>query len=294
MKNKAWPICNVTTVDGYKLHGIYSPVENAKTTLVHIHGTGGSLFWNNFYGPISAKVNELGISYITTNNRGSGVYELELGMPPAGITLEIFEDSLKDIDAWIEFALSNGSESIILEGHSFGIGKTTYYMAKGKYRDLVKAVIHLGSNGVYQTQQRYLQSKNINPQDYLDEATKLLNEGRPTSLLRDLTALCGYYPASAQTYLDFFTQGSEMQRSTQMATKQDGGYRSNITIPLLWVIGDNPEKEYLFVPFVEAFDLVKKENSQVVIKQIANSDHGFNNHESEVAMLISSFLSSML
>jgi len=255
-----------------------------------MHGTGGNFYGNNFYTEIAKTVNEAGVSYLTTNSHGSGVYEFEVGTPLSGISLEIFENCLLDIDAWIEFLLARGTKSIILEGHSFGIGKVTYYMAKGKYKDKVKAVIFLGTNGVFQTQQQYLAKKGVPPEVYLAEANKFMAMGKPTAILADPTALCGYYPASAQTYINFFRVASEMYRSTQMATGEDGGYRHLITVPLLWILGDDPQKEYLFVPFEDAFALVRSENPQVAIHQLTKCDHGLNGHEEEAAALIADFL----
>src|SRR3989344_4421041 len=158
MKNN-WPIVKVITEDKVTLHGMYLESLKSEYTVLHLHGTGGSFYWNSFY-PEIAKINkQIGFSYLMTNNRGSGVYEFEKGDYPKGVSLELFEDSLKDIDAWIEFGLSQGAKYFILEGHSFGIGKVTYYNAKGRYRNLIKGIIFLGTNGVYQTQQNYLRKK---------------------------------------------------------------------------------------------------------------------------------------
>lgn len=289
-KKTGWPIVRVTTKDRYTLFGYYSEVPKSTITIVHLHGTGGSFYWNSFYPEIAEAVNKIGFSYLTTSNRGSGVYELESGTKPSGVALELFEDSLKDVDAWIEFALSHGAKYVILEGHSFGIGKVTYYNAKGKYRDLIKGIIFLGTNGVFQTQQNYLRKKGIDPKTCLEEAQKLLDANQPTALLCDPSGLAGYYPVSAQTYINFFTPGSEMFKSTQMATKTEGGYRHLIMVPLIWILGDQIDKEYLFVPFLEAFGLVKRENPQTEFHQLENCDHGLNNHEFETASLISAFL----
>jgi pimeloyl-ACP methyl ester carboxylesterase len=272
---------------------MYSEVPNSEYTVLHLHGTGGSFYWNNFYPAISKEVNKARFSYLMTNSRGSGVYESENGDFPKGISLEIFEDCLKDIDAWIAFALSHGTKYFILEGHSFGIGKATYYHAKGKYKDLIKGIIFLGTNGVFQTQQSYLRKKKVDPKIYLGEAQKLLDSNQPAALLKDPWALAGYYPASAQTYINFFKPGSEMFRSTQMASKEKGGYRHLIKVPLLWILGDDSTREYLFVPFKEAFGLIKKENPQVEIRQLLNCDHGLNGHEVETASLIFDFLKKL-
>lgn len=283
-------IIKAKTRDNVILHALYSPAKESKTAVLHTHGTGGSFYWNNFYPFITKTVNESGWTYLAFSNRGSGVYEREKGDSPRGISLEIFEDCLLDFDAWIEYLLSQGIEQIVLEGHSFGIGKVTYYMAKGKYRDKIVGVIYLGTNGVYQTQMRYLKQINKEPDEYLKEAKKLIKDGHALDLLSDPFALAGYYPASAQTYVNFFTPMSEMYKSTQMATKVEGGYRHMIKIPLLWILGDKQEKEYLFVPFEKAFELVRTENAQVQIEQLTHCDHGLNGHEAEVAKLIASFI----
>lgn len=287
-----WPIVKTKTVDGLTLHGLFVNSNGSNTTVIHCHGTGGSFYWNDFYPFIATSLQQIGISFLTTNSRGTGVYELEVGVVPSGVSLEIFEDSIKDIDAWIEFALKNGAKDIILEGHSFGIGKTTYYLAKGKYKNLVKAIIHLGTNGVFKTQEHYLKAKGVSPEIYLTEAKGLIDQSNPTVPLKDLTALAGYYPVSAQTYLNFFSVGSEMFKSTQMATKQDGGYRSLINIPYLWILGNKTESEYLFIPFEDAFQLVRKENPQVRIHQL-DCNHGLNGKENEVADIVTDFVSHL-
>lgn len=284
-----FPIVKVTTNDGYTLHGFFSPVNHTNLILLHTHGTGGNFYGNDFYGPINRAVNKSGISFLATNNRGSGIYELENGLPPSGISLEIFEDCLKDLDTWIEFALKRGAKSVILEGHSFGIGKVAYYMAKGKYKDMVNGVIFLGTHGVFQTQEHYLKSIGMNPEVYLQEAQSLIASGKPIALLKDLKALAGYYPASAQTYVNFFTPGSNMFKSTMMASKSRGGYRHEIKVPLLWILGNEPKDEYLFVPFEEAFKLVRAENPQIEINQLA-CDHGLHGKEEEAASIIAGFI----
>lgn len=96
-----WPIVKVTTEDDYILFGNYLEVSKSEYMVLHLHGTGGSFYSNSFYPEIAKAVNQAGFSYLATNNRGSGVYELENGATPSGVSLELFEDSLKDIDAWI-------------------------------------------------------------------------------------------------------------------------------------------------------------------------------------------------
>lgn len=119
-----YPIVQVQTRDGLWLHGLLSePGQPAHTIAIHIHGAGGNFYGNTYFEKLTQRVVELGIAYLSTNNRGAGVYELEKGSIGHGVALEKFVDCILDIDAWIEFALGRGYEQIVLEGHSYGTEK---------------------------------------------------------------------------------------------------------------------------------------------------------------------------
>ena len=111
-----YPIVNVTTTDGLTLHGLLTePAEPACTLIVHIHGAAGNFYGNRYFEPLTNAVVDLGFGYLSANNRGAGVYELEKGTVFHGVSLERFEDSVRDIDSWIELALERGYERVILE-----------------------------------------------------------------------------------------------------------------------------------------------------------------------------------
>ena len=75
---KKYPIVKVKTSDGLELHGLLSePDKPSKTIILHLHGTSGNFFHNDFNEPLIRSANNLGISHLTTNNRGAGVYEIE-------------------------------------------------------------------------------------------------------------------------------------------------------------------------------------------------------------------------
>lgn len=140
-----YPIVKVTTNDGYLLHGLFfEPETKNKLVVIHIHGSAGNFYFNDFYPYLAKLSNDLNIAFLATNNRGSEVYNIEKGSKYAGAAIEIFEECLLDIDAWIEFAITKGYKKIILEGHSFGTNKIQYYALNGKYRSQVKALILLG------------------------------------------------------------------------------------------------------------------------------------------------------
>lgn len=285
---ETYPIVNVTTADGLSLHGLLlTPDHPTRTVLLHIHGAAGNFYGNSYFEKLSNAVRELGIAYLATNNRGSGVYELEKGTVSHGVALETFEDCLLDIDAWIELALDRGYDQVILEGHSYGTEKSVYYMNLGKCRDQVKAVILFGFSDNVGCQFAY--EKKVG-RSYLTEAAGLQSRGEEYRLLDDIFGLCGELPISAQTYLTCFMEGSENAKALPLRHGRDLTFFRNIHVPILGVIGDQEDKEYTVIPIKEAIDLLKAENSLAEVHQIGNCGHGFAGKETQLVALVTDFI----
>jgi pimeloyl-ACP methyl ester carboxylesterase len=283
-----YPIVKIKTEDGLILHGFLSePKKPSKIIKINIHGTSGNFYYNDFYEQFINSANKLGIAHLTTNNRGSGVYEIERGTPNHGASIELFEDCLKDIDAWIKFALDRGYEKIILEGHSFGTEKSVYYMEKGKYKDKVVGVILLGFSDNVGTEEKYL---NKIGKDYTNEAKDLVSRNEGYRLLGDIYGLAGELPISAQTYLNFVSENSENSKALPLRKGKDLHFFQNIKIPILGVIGDNEDGEYTIIPIKEAIELLNSENKLAEVHQIQNSNHGFEGKEKEVTEIIEDFI----
>jgi pimeloyl-ACP methyl ester carboxylesterase len=288
MTDMSYPIVNVTTRDGLLLHGLLTePVQPAHTIDIHIHGAGGNFYGNNYFEGLTHRLVDLGLAYLSTNNRGAGVYELEKGSISHGVSLEKFADCVLDIDAWIECAREKGYENIVLEGHSYGTEKIVYYMNEGRHKDRVKGVILLGFSDNVGTQMKYEQSIGKN---YLQEAKALASKGEHERLLTDLFGLCGELPVSAQTYLHCMAPHSA--NALALPLRQGGHltYFQNIHVPILGIIGDQDESEYTVIPIKAAVELLKTENSRAEVYQVEKSDHVFSGKEAEVIALIADFM----
>lgn len=283
-----YPIVNGTTSDGLLLHGLLvEPINRSETIIIHTHGTSGNFYWNSFYKSLTESAVSMELSYLATNNRGSGIYELEEGFVPHGAALEHFEDCLLDIDAWIEFVQSKGYKKIVLEGHSFGTEKVVYYAAKGKHKDMVAAIVLLGFSDSYGTQERYIQRPG---KELMSEALQLLKNGKPHQLLPDMHAQAdGALPASATTYVNFFTPGSELSKALPFRNGKELPLVRKTQVPILGVIGDLDE-EYTIIPIRDAMTLLTSENPLAEVHQIKNSSHGFDGKEDELAAVIADFL----
>jgi len=283
-----YPIVHVQTQDGHTLHGLLSePTVSSKTIIIHVHGTAGSFYWSNYFKNIVSASNNLGISFLSTNNRGSGVYEIEKGSNYEGASIEKFEDSIFDIDAWINFAINHGYEKIILEGHSFGTEKCVYYMNKGKHLDKVIGVILLGFSDTIGTQDKY--EKRID-KNYLSEARELVDQGMGDNLISDTFGLAGELPISASTYINFFSSSSELSKALPFRNGHNLEYLKNIQVPILGVISDKEDGEYTIIPIRDAIQLMKSENKLAEAYQIKNTDHLFTGKEEDLASIIESFI----
>ena len=283
-----YPIVRVTTADRLSLYGLFlEPIQPSRTLLLHIHGAAGNFFGNSYFEKLSAAVLGLGVAYLSTNNRGSGVYELEQGTVEHGVSLEKFEDSVFDIDAWIEFALTRGYDDIILEGHSYGTEKSVFYLSEGRYRDKVKGVILFGFSDNVGHQIEY--EKKIG-RNYLNEAHELVRKGEGHRLLDDLFGLCGELPISAQTYVTCFREGSANARALPLRQGRNLELFRAIPIPILGVIGDRQDAEYTVIPINKAIDLLRSENKRAEVYQIRDCGHGFAGKESELVEIVSDFM----
>lgn len=288
----SYPIVKVTTRDGITLHGLLSePKIKSKNIVIHIHGSGGSFYWNDFYPFIAKSINDLNYSFLSVNTRGAGVYEIETGSKPYGTAIELFEDCLIDINSWIEFAFSKGYKNIILEGHSFGTNKVQYYTLYGKYKSDVKALILLGFTDSYGGQLAYLKKNNIKNEDILNEAKKLNNEGKPTQLLSNLHINWGELPQSAQSYINFMSPNSNLSKILPLGTSKTLENFRKINIPVLGVVGDH--NECTVIPPQQAVNLLNKENINAKCYMIKDCSHGYKGKENEVTKLIESFINSL-
>lgn len=284
-----YPIVKVKTEDGLEFHGqLGKPKKLSDGIIIHIPGSAGSFYWNSFYPFLFGMAGELGYAFLSTNNRGSGVYEIESGTKPTGAAVEIFEECLYDIDAWMEFALDQGFKNIILEGHSFGTNKVQYYLLNGKYKDKIKAVILLGFTDSYGGQLDYLERNSLKNEDVLEEARKLISEGKPLQLLSNLYINWGELPQTAQSYISLMSPNSNLSKILPLRDKKSLDNFGKIQIPILGVVGDH--NECTVISPQEAIDLLNKENKNAKCFMIKNSNHGYVGKEKELADIVSSFL----
>jgi alpha-beta hydrolase superfamily lysophospholipase len=284
-----YPIVQIRTKDDLSLHGLYLCTDERDTVFINIHGTASNFYEEDFIEIFANTFLKEGISILSTNNRGAGVYD---AYQESGAAVEKFEDCLKDIDAWIEFAISEGYKNIILSGHSLGTEKVVYYMTHGKYSDKITSVILLAPADSYGSH-RMLDGK-INPrlarvEELLKNAQELIGQGHgETFLPRDAYGSHdGIMPKSANSFVNSLGPDSKVLGALPLATGKLPAY-SRIAVPVLVIIGDG--EEYTALPIKDALKLMATENKNTETHQIESCDHDFQGHGKELSDTVLSFI----
>jgi len=101
-----YPIVKTVTSDQIELFGFLAEAGGEKDAiLIHIHGTSSSFYCEEYARLFAEEFPALGVATLFTNNRGSHVME---AWQNTGAALEMFEDCLLDIDAWVRLAIEDG------------------------------------------------------------------------------------------------------------------------------------------------------------------------------------------
>ncbi|MBI2065687.1 MAG: DUF1749 domain-containing protein [Candidatus Zambryskibacteria bacterium] len=286
-----YPIVQVETKDHIWLHGLFLEAEESKTVFLHTHGTASNFYEEYFIEVLCNKLLNDGISMLSVNNRGAGVYDI---YQRTGAAVEKFEECLIDLDTWIDFAVQKGYQKIILSGHSLGSEKAVYYMEHGKFSGKISGIVLLGpadSHGSH----RVLDGK-VNPRaeeigKLLEEANTLVKDNKGETFLprNAYGSRGGIMPKSASSFIDSLGPNSKLLEGLPFLQKNLSVYR-RIDVPILVVIGD--QYEYTAVPIEEALDLMRKENPKTETHLISNCNHDFEGKEEELTSIIKNFIVS--
>jgi len=287
-----YPIVQVKTRDGLSLHGLYLHNDGNDTVFINIHGTASNFYEEDFIEVFADAFLPKGISILSTNSRGTGVYD---AYQKSGAAVEKFENCLIDIDAWIEFVIAAGYRTIVLSGHSLGTEKVVYYMSRGKYSDKVSAVVLLAPADSYGSHR--IHNGDNNPrraevEELLQEAQQLIERhDGDTFLPRDAYGSHdGIMPKSAESFVDSLGPSSKILDALPFATRKLDAY-AHITVPILVAIGD--QEEYTALSIRDALQLMMSENNKTEAHQIEHCDHDFQGKEKELSGIVLKFIEKL-
>jgi len=144
----------------------------------------------------------------------------------------------------------------------------------------------LGFSDSFGTHQEFLKGCRVN---LMAEAKSLVKAGKGQQFLtKRWLAHAGVLPQSAVSYINFFSQDSELSKALPLRQGKGLLMYRKIKVPILGIIGD--QEEYTVVAQDEAIANLRAENKLAEIYQLKNCDHCFSNQEKILADLIRKFL----
>ncbi len=247
----------IYTNDGLELHGLlHEPNNESRTVLAQVHGMAGNFYENKYLDSLADTLTKNNIAFSPFNNRGNGHITTfvkknndKIEYIKAGNAYERFEDCLIDIKSHIDFLESQGFTNIHLSGHSLGAPKVVYYLAKSQDKRIKSLILLSPADmvGLIKDNEQSLKEETI-------EAERLLDQGKGNNLLSK--EIWDEYPISANTYLNFFGNDSEIGVLNFHKKDDDFKALSLIKQPIFTVMGR--KDDVLIVPIEEIMKTIKE------------------------------------
>ena len=244
--------CRILTGDGLELQGmLVTPGDGpGDTTVIHTHGLDGNFYENRFIDYVADACAEAGFNFITANNRGHDyisdfIFEDtesgEVSYRQIGGIFEVFEESVLDIAAWVDFARSRGSTRFIIQGHSHGALKSLYYLSRTEEPGVAGLVLLSPSDDF--GKQRAALGDGFS--GALALAEELIKKGKGLDLMPpDIF----HYPISARSYFDIYRHDSPLTLFNLSRTDRvEFPELAAVEVPVLMIVG-SVDEEFLGEP----------------------------------------------
>lgn len=290
--------CRVLTKDGLELQGLFVCPEDrpGTTTVLHVHGLAGNFYENRFIDHVAEALAGRGQNFLTVNTRGRDYlsdFICETGdgkteFRQIGGIHEIFRECTRDIEAWVEFLISRGTARVILQGHSHGALKVTYYLYK-KTDPRIAGLILLSPSDDLGRQRARIGDRF---DEALEVAQSLITRGDGANLMPQ-----GYfhYPVSARTYVDIFGRDSLVKLFNVSRTDTDDFPElASLTIPVLAVVG-SVDEEFLGGPqeYLDSIRVICKNAPGFEGHVVVGAPHTYLHFEPEVARRVTDWVCSL-
>lgn len=284
-------IHKIYSEDGFELDSIlFEPKKKTKKVIVHIHGKEGHFLQNHFVTYMGYTYPEIGYSFLTFNNRGHDYMADMLKKASHGFewvtrgsAYEIIEEAAFDINGVISYLQNLGYEEIILQGHSLGPHKISYYLANNPRFDIQKTILLTTADIRYQ-----FNSSVPNWEEYSGVAKQMIDDGHGDNLMP--IKLWSNAPVSARTYWHY-------------TNKDSNTWVFNFTSPAIEFRNFNKLKQKMLVvvpendiatgiPQKDAMKILKERSASVGLEShiVENAVHNFASKEEELVKIITDWL----
>lgn len=286
---KQFYLTEIVTKDKLIHQGVFFKPKNfGKRAILYVHG-----LTSTFYGSVrmlealAQACEKRGMGFAAFNNRGHdmivSIRKVDKNNPKGythtngGAGYEIFEDSIFDIDAGIQFLRDQGYGEIVLIGHSTGANKVCFWAATQKNEIVVGVVLASPLSDRLDTE---IDKKKLKKD--ISFMKNLVKKGKGNELVLGYH----YFPMTPKRFLSIFEPNSMEDMFDYGDEKPKLAYFSRIKKPLLVILGSRDE--YLDRPVENVFEVFKRfthsRRFQCVI--IPSALHSFNGKEKEVVQTI--------
>lgn len=278
----------LTTEDQLILQGILYTPDNTSKAYLHIHGMSGNFYENRFLDIMAESLTDSGYAFMSINTRGhDAIADLPVAGPEEkykriGNTYEIFEESVIDIKAAIDYLSENGYSEIILCGHSLGAVKVAYYVAETQDQRVTKLVLMSPPDMIGLAEQESYH------ENLLKKAQQMIEEGRGEEILPQ--KIFDWYWLSARTYVDLSTRNNPVDVFNTY-DKNQSSILAEVKIPTLAFLGENDDAAILQQQ--EALEIIKSKavNAPIFdISIIEDAPHSYFGKEKQMAETIINWL----
>ena len=283
-------LAHVQTSDGITNGGaVFAPAVGSASPLAVIWIHGSQL---NFYDPSYVKIaRELaarGLTTITGNTRMHDLGNLAAvrggERVRGGVYWGRHSEQVRDLAAWINFAIGRGFKGVVLAGHSAGTTAVQGYQSETQDRRVLGLVIASG---------RVQPSTTPPDPERLAQATKLVGEGLGEALLPNPNRPTSF--VSAATFLDLANMGQQLSDFYGVGTPNAPVTR--VHCPLLAWFGTN-EPDIGTAADLELLKSTLKRQatgpSRVDTVMIQNADHMYRGEEAQVAQTIATWANTLV
>ena len=280
-----------TTEDSLILQGILvEPSKKTETAIIHIHGMGGNFWENSFIQNMISEYPKNNIAFLTVETRGAELLRwfstTDGNRRLIGDSYELFEESIYDVDAWVNFLESKGYKNIHLQGHSLGCSKIVYYQ-KMKNNSVIKSLLFISPSDMMGllVEPKY----KAEYEKFLKQAKELVKNGKENELLSDIH--WSFARQSAKSFINFSFENDNLAIFNYYNSERGFKTIQSIKTPMLSILGTNDDgivtDPYKSNEMLKKAAINSKKFHGVVLKE---AKHDFVGFEKEIVSSVLEFM----